>query len=321
MDSSTRGFATGDAVKYAGATLGSIGAVKALPLAPALPSVATASPGRLVWRHLRRSRSALIGMVIVGTLVAVAVSAPWVAPRDPIENDLARALLPPGSRGSLLGTDNLGRDMFSRIIWGSRISLTVGLVVQGSAVVIGTVLGLLAGFYGGRADDAVSSLTSIMFAFPRFLFALTIMAVLGTSLYNVFIALGIVGWPTVCRLVRGETLSIRATAFVEAARASGAGDLRIMLRHILPNTLGPIIVVATLGVAGAILAEASLSFLGLGAQPPTPSWGSMLSRGRAYIWSAPWLTFFPGLAISAAILGLNLMGDGLRDALDPRLRQ
>jgi len=146
------------------------------------------------------------------------------------------------------------------------------------------------------------------------------MAVLGASLFNVFIALGIVGWPTVCRLVRGETLSLRAKDFVEAARASGAGDLRIMARHILPNSLGPIVVVATLGVAGAILAEASLSFLGLGTQPPTPSWGSMLSRGRAYIWSAPWLTFYPGLAIFVAILGLNLLGDGLRDALDPRLR-
>lgn len=260
-------------------------------------------------------------MVIVGTLVAVAASAPLVAPHDPIQTDLTRALLPPGSPGFLLGTDNLGRDVFSRIIWGSRISLTISLVVQGSTVAIGTFLGLLSGFYGGRADDAVSSLTSIMFAFPRFLFALTIIAVLGTSLYNVFIALGVVGWPTVCRLVRGETLSLRAKDFVEAARASGASDARIMVRHIFPNTLGPIIVVTTLGVGGAILAEASLSFLGLGAQPPTPSWGSMLSRGRVYIWSAPWLTLFPGMAISAAILGLNLLGDGLRDALDPRLRR
>lgn len=308
-------------MKYVGANLGSITPVTALPTAPVLPPVASASPGRLVWRRLRLNRSALIGMVIVGTLVAVAASAPLVAPHDPIQTDLTRALLPPGSPGFLLGTDNLGRDVFSRIIWGSRISLTISLVVQGSTVAIGTFLGLLSGFYGGRADDAVSSLTSIMFAFPRFLFALTIIAVLGTSLYNVFIALGVVGWPTVCRLVRGETLSLRAKDFVEAARASGASDARIMVRHIFPNTLGPIIVVTTLGVGGAILAEASLSFLGLGAQPPTPSWGSMLSRGRVYIWSAPWLTLFPGMAISAAILGLNLLGDGLRDALDPRLRR
>ncbi len=295
--------------------------VTALPIALALPRIDAASPRRLIWRRLRLNRSAFIGMVIVGALVAVAASAPWVAPHNPIQTDLTRALLPPGSSGFLLGTDNLGRDVLSRIIWGSRISLTVGLAVQGSTLIIGTFLGLLSGFYGGRVDDGISSLTSIMFAFPRFLFALTIMAVLGTSLYNVFIALGVVGWPTVCRLVRGETLSLRAKDFVEAARASGAADLRIMMRHILPNTLGPIIVVATLGVAGAILAEASLSFLGLGVQPPTPSWGSMLSRGRAYVWTAPWLTFFPGLAISAAVLGLNLLGDGLRDALDPRLHQ
>ena len=295
-------------------------AVRTFPIAPAHLRIGAASPGRIVRRRLRRNSSAMIGALIVGVLAAVAMLAPWVSPRDPIQNDLTRALLPPGSPGLLLGSDNLGRDMLSRIVWGSRISLTVGLVVQSGAVTLGTLLGLLAGYYGGRTDDVISALTNVMFAFPRLLFALAVMAVLGASLYNVFIALGIVGWPTVCRLVRGETLSLRAKDFVEAARASGAGDLRIMARHILPNSLGPIVVVATLGVAGAILAEASLSFLGLGTQPPTPSWGSMLSRGRAYIWSAPWLTFYPGLAIFVAILGLNLLGDGLRDALDPRLR-
>ncbi|MBI4277861.1 MAG: ABC transporter permease [Armatimonadetes bacterium] len=294
-------------------------AVEARPVAPVQPVVFAVPPGQLIWRRLKRNRSAMVGAITVGILATIAVFAPWVSPYDPIKNDLANSMVAPGSR-FLLGTDNLGRDILSRVIFGSRISLTVGLVVQSTAVTIGTLLGLLAGYYRGPLDDGVSGLTNIMFAFPSFLFALAIMAVLGPSLYNVFIALGVVGWPTICRLVRGEALSLRSKDFVEAARAGGASDLRIMLRHILPNSLGPIIVAATLGVAGAILAEASLSFLGLGAQPPAPSWGSMLSRGRAYIWNAPWLTFFPGLAIFVAILGLNLLGDGLRDVLDPRLR-
>lgn len=289
-------------------------------LVPAQTGARPISPGQLLWRQLRRNRSATIGAVVVGALAAVAVFAPWIAPYDPIRNDLTNTLAPPNTPGHLLGTDYLGRDILSRIIFGSRISLTVGLVVQSVTVLVGTVLGLLAGYYGGWLDDGVSGLTNIMFAFPRFLFALAIMAVLGPSLYNVFIALGVVGWPMICRLVRGETLALKSVDFVEAARASGASDLRIMFRHILPNTLGLIIVATTLGVAGAILAEASLSFLGLGAQPPAPSWGSMLSHGRSYIWSAPWMTFFPGLAIFVAILGLNLLGDGLRDVLDPRIR-
>lgn len=263
----------------------------------------------------------MVGLVTVALLTTVAVSAPWLAPHDPTRNDLTNALRPPNSAGFLLGTDNLGRDVLSRVIWGSRISLTVGLVVQTIAVVVGTLLGLLAGFYGGRADDVVSGVTNVMFALPRLLFALVIVAALGPSLYNVFIALGIVGWPTLCRLVRAETISLRGKDFVEAARATGATDLRIIVRHILPNALSPIIVVGTLGIARAILAEASLSFLGLGAQPPTPSWGTMMSRGQAYIWSAPWLMLFPGLAIFIAVLGLNLLGDGLRDVLDPRVRR
>jgi len=275
--------------------------------------------GSIFWTRLRRNRGALAGGAIVLALIATALLAPWIAPHDPVGNNLAHALVPPGRNGYLLGTDNLGRDLLSRIIFGSRISLSVGLVVQGAAVVIGTSFGLLAGYYGGVIDDLVSGLTNIMFAFPRFLFALAIMAVLGASLFNVFLALGVVSWPTLCRLVRAETLAIKAKDFVEAARAGGASDRRILWRHILPNCLGPIVVVATLGVAGAILSEASLSFLGLGAQPPAPSWGSMLSRGRAYIWSASWLTIFPGLAIFLAVLGLNLLGDGIRDALDPRI--
>ena len=288
---------------------------------PALmPRVRTLSltPGDVFWARLRRSRGAVVGGGIVCAFILTAILAPWIAPHDPVRNDLANALVPPGTNGYLLGTDNLGRDLLSRIIFGTRISLSVGLVVQGVAVVLGTATGLLAGYYGGPVDDVVSGITNIMFAFPRFLFALAIMAVLGASLFNVFLALGVVSWPTLCRLVRAETLALKAKDFVEAARAGGAGDRRILVRHILPNCLGPIVVVATLGVAGAILSEASLSFLGLGAQPPMPSWGSMLSRGRAYMWSASWLTVFPGLAIFLAVLGLNLLGDGIRDALDPR---
>jgi ABC-type dipeptide/oligopeptide/nickel transport system permease subunit len=262
-----------------------------------------------------------IGLLIVALLAASAVLAPWLAPHDPTRNDLANALRPPNSPGFPLGSDNLGRDILSRVLWGSRISLTVGIVVQSTAIVIGTLLGLLAGFYGGWADDVISGLTNVMFALPRLLFALAIVAALGPSLFNLFIALGMVGWPAICRLVRAQTLSFCGKDFVEGARAIGARDLRIITRHILPNALSPIIVLGTLGMAQAILAEASLSFLGLGVQPPTPSWGNMMSRGQVYIWHAPWLMLFPGLAIFITVVGLNLLGDGLRDLLDPRVRQ
>lgn len=289
-------------------------------IAPRVTAIPVASVWRVSWRHMRRNRNVMIGLLIVGLLASIAVSAPWLAPRDPIQNDLTNALRPPNSPGFPLGTDNLGRDILSRVIWGSRISLTVGLVVQSFAVVVGTLLGLVAGFYGGWTDDVVSGLTNVMFALPRLLFALAIVSALRPSLNNVFIALGIVGWPMLCRLVRAQTLSLRGKDFVEAARVVGATDLQIIIRHILPNALSPIIVLATVGMARAILAEASLSFLGLGAQPPTPSWGTMMSRGQAYIWNAPWLMLFPGLAIFIAVMGLNLLGDGLRDVLDPRVR-
>ena len=284
----------------------------------ALPA---ASLRRRPWKRVRRNANVVIGLLIVGLLATTAVSAPWVAPRDPTRNDLANALRPPNSPGFPLGSDNLGRDILSRVIWGSRISLTVGVVVQSMAIFLGTLLGVLAGFYGGWADDVVSGLTNVMFALPRLLFAMAIVAALGPNLFNLFIALGLVGWPAICRLVRAQTLSICGKDFVEGARAIGATDLRIITRYILPNALSPIIVLATLGMAQAILAEASLSFLELGVQPPTASWGNMMSRGQAYIWHAPWLMLFPGLAIFIAVIGLNLLGDGLRDALDPQLRR
>jgi peptide/nickel transport system permease protein/oligopeptide transport system permease protein len=189
------------------------------------------------------------------------------------------------------------------------------------AITVGTALGLLAGFYRGPIDDVVTGLTNVMFALPRLLFAMAIVAALGANMLNLFIALGMVGWPSICRLVRAQTLSLCAKDFVEGARAVGATDLRIIARYILPNALSPIIVMGTLGMAHTILAEASLSFLGLGVQPPTPSWGTMMSRGQLYIWHAPWLMLFPGLAIFLTVVGLNLLGDGLRDFLDPKLRR
>jgi ABC-type dipeptide/oligopeptide/nickel transport system permease subunit len=287
----------------------------ARPMPPAAPARAWRP-----WRRLGRYRNGIAGALIVGLLGAVALAAPMIAPRDPLENDLRNALRPPGSPGFPLGTDNLGRDILSRVVWGSRISLTVGIVVQSTAVAAGTLLGLIAGFYGRWVDDAVWGATSVMLALPRLLFAMAIVAALGPGLINLFIALGIVGWPSICRVVRAQTLALCGKDFVEAARALGATDLRIMARHLVPNVLGPIVVLGTVGMGRAILTEASLSFLGLGIQPPTPSWGTMMSRGQAYIWSAPWLLLFPGLAVFLAVLGLNLLGDGLRDLLDPHAR-
>ncbi len=266
-----------------------------------------------------RNKGIIVGGSIVLFFVILAIFAPIIAPYSPTDADLMRSLEPPQKK-YLFGTDVQGRDILSRIIFGSRISLSVGIVVQAISLTIGITLGLLSGFYGGIIDDIISSIMNIMFSFPSLLFAIAIMAVLGPSLYNIFLALGIISWPTVARLVRGETLSLKKRDFVEASRALGVHNISIIFKHILPNCLGPIIVVATLGIADAILTEATLSFLGLGIQPPTPSWGSMLSRGREYIWSAPHLVIFPGLAILITVLGFNLLGDGLRDIFDPRLK-
>jgi peptide/nickel transport system permease protein len=277
-------------------------------------------PRHEVLRRLGRHRSAMVGGGICLLMVAVALLADLLAPFHPYEGyKLKDSLTPPGAP-FWLGTDDVGRDILSRILHGARISLTVGLVVQAISITVGTTLGLISGYFGGRVDDVVSAITTVMMAFPSLLFAIVVMAVLGPNIFNVFLALGLVNWPAVCRLVRGEVLSLKEREFVLAARAVGAPGLRTMLRHILPNCAGPIIVVATLGMASAILAEASLSFLGLGVQPPTPSWGSMLAQGRDFIHTAWWMTTFPGVTIFVTILGLNLLGDGLRDVLDPRLR-
>ena len=277
---------------------------------------------RATIRNFLRNKNAVIGSVITLTVIFLAMFAPVLSKYHPTEHfDLDKTLLPPGSESHILGTDTNGRDLWSRMLYGARISLTVGIVVQSISLTIGTTVGLISGYTGGVVDEILSGMVNVIYSFPSLLFAIATMAVLGPSIYNIFLALGFIGWATVARLVRGEVLSLRSRDFVEAARASGVPTLRLMFRHLLPNCLGPIVVVGTLGVASAIMSEATLSFLGLGIQPPTPSWGSMLSRGREYIWVAPWLTVIPGVAIFVTVLGLNLLGDGLRDMLDPRLRE
>ncbi len=272
------------------------------------------------WKRLKRNRPAMAGLVVIILLMLMAVFAPYLAPYDPYKQCLDDQLRPP-SRKYPLGTDDLGRDIASRIIYGSRISLTVGFVAEGITLVIGVTLGAISGYFGGGVDNLIMRLTDMMFAFPDLLFAIAIMFVLGPGIYNVFIALALVGWAGMARLVRGQVLAVREREFVEAARAVGDRDLRIIARHVLPNCLAPVIVSATLGIPGAIMAEAGLSFLGLGAQPPSPSWGGMIAIGKGYLRFAPWFSVYPGLAIMITVLAFNLFGDGLRDALDPRLRQ
>jgi len=282
---------------------------------------AESRPGRSLWSRARRLRNLAIGGGLVGLLVLAAALAPWIAPFDPVRDaDLNNYLRPPGTP-HLLGTDTFGRDVFSRIVYGARISLGVGVAVQASALTLGVTLGLLSGFYGGHVDNLIMRLAEIIFAFPGLLFAIAIMAAIGPSLYNVFLALGLVSWTSLARVVRGAVLTIKEQEYVEAARGLGASNARIIVRHILPNTAAPAVVLVTLGIGGAILAEASLSFLGLGAQPPTPSWGSMLSTGRDYLRQAPWLSVYPGIAIFLTVMGFNLLGDGIRDLLDPRMSE
>ncbi|MCB0158061.1 MAG: ABC transporter permease [Caldilineaceae bacterium] len=274
----------------------------------------------MVWRQLRRNRAAMIGAVLISLEILIAVFAPVVAPYDPIEQSIYDALQPP-SAAHWLGTDEVGRDILSRIIYGTRISLRVGLLAVGIGSAIGVTLGLIAGFYGKLADNLILRLMDIWLAFPGILLALAIIAVLGPSLFNVMIAVGLSAVPTYVRVTRSSVLSVREMEYVLGARAVGCPSRIIIWRHILPNVLPSLIVLTTLGIAGAILAAAALSFIGLGAQPPTPEWGAMLTVGRQFIRQAWWVTAFPGMAIMITVLGINLLGDGLRDALDPRLRR
>ena len=268
-------------------------------------------------RRILRRKNLVIGGATTLVIVLAAIFAPLLAPFDPIDHaDLLHSEEPP-SRTHLFGTDTQGRDILSRVIYGARVSLSVGLVTQSLNSVIGILLGLTAGFFGRWWDDLVMGLTNIMLSIPALIFALAIMAVLGPGLFNVFVALGFTNWSYSCRITRSQVLGARSLDYVTAARALGQGRARIMLTQILPNVVGPILVVATLGVAFAILIEAPLSFLGLGAQPPTPSWGGMLATARELLFTAPWISIFPGVAIFITVLGLNLLGDGLRDILDP----
>ena len=282
-----------------------------------------ASAGRqshVAWRQLRKNRLALAGGAVVILLGAVALCAPLLAPYDPAAYDVKQILLAPGPQ-HWFGTDQLGRDVLSRMLYGARISMAVGFVSVGIAVLLGTLIGTLAGYYGGRVDELLMRFVDLMLNFPRLFLLLTLIALLRPSIWVIMAVIGFTGWMGLARLVRGEILSLREREFVQGARALGAADARIMVKHILPKALVPVLVSATLGVAGAILTESGLSFLGLGVQPPTPSWGNILIDGKANIEIAWWLSAFPGLAILATVLAYNLLGEGLRDALDPRLRQ
>ncbi len=261
-----------------------------------------------------------LGAVLFVTVVLAGLLAPWLAHTDPVmDANLMNAETPPGAE-FWFGTDAQGRDIYSRVLHGARISLTVGIVTQAINTVIGVALGMSAGYWGGWWDDVVSGLTNMMLAIPSLVFALAVMAILTPGLTSLLIALGLTNWSHTCRLSRAATLSVRSQGYIRAAQVLGFSDLHIMMREVLPNIAGPIIVIGTLGMGGAVLAEASLSFLGLGIRPPYPSWGSMLSDARDQITTAPWVSIFPGLAIFITVLGLNLLGDGLRDILDPQDR-
>lgn len=264
-----------------------------------------------------RHRGAVVGLVLIVLFAFVAVTARWTAPHSPIEQNLARRLEPPSSE-FWMGTDDFGRDVYSRVLHGARISLTVGIVAVGLALLVGGTLGLVSGFYGGTLDLLLMRAMDVMLAFPSILLAITVVAVLGPSLTNAMVAVGITGIPGYARLVRGVVLQVKTLEYVTAARALGAGDGRLLLRAVLPNCVAPLLVQTTLGLATAVLDAAGLSFLGLGAQPPMPEWGAMLSQGRELILDAPWALTAPGLAILLSVLGFNLLGDGLRDLLDPR---
>jgi ABC-type dipeptide/oligopeptide/nickel transport system permease subunit len=285
---------------------------------------------RTLWRdamrRLRKNKLAVLGLVWIIFVVVVAVSADLWVPRlwgDPITIDTATMAgsdkLPPSTEHPF-GTDVLGRDILSRVIYGARVSLSVGILAVSISILIGLTMGAIAAYYGGLFDSIIMRLADVFFAFPYILFAVALIAVLGKGYINVFIAIGILGWPSIARVFRSSILTVKENEYVDAARAVGASDLRILFRHILPNSVAPIIVYGTMSIGGAILTEAALSFLGMGVQPPTPSWGGMLEAARGFMFSAPHMMIFPGLAILSTVLAFVLMGDGLRDALDVKMK-
>ncbi|MFC5500017.1 ABC transporter permease [Caenimonas terrae] len=281
--------------------------------------VREAGPWQRAWRRLRRRHGALFGLAIVLLFVALAVFAPWIAPHDPVAASWAAIRKAPTAQ-YWLGTDEIGRDVLSRVIWGTRASLLAGVVSVSISLLIGVPLGMAAGFLGGVVDAVISRVTDAFLACPFLILAIALAAFLGPSLTNAMIAIGVSAAPVFVRLARGQVLSVKVEDYVEAARAVGNSPLRIALRHILPNITAPLVVQATLAIAAAVIAEASLSFLGLGQQPPAPSWGSMLNTAKNYIDNSPWMAISPGVAIFLLVLSFNLLGDGLRDALDPRQR-
>jgi len=274
----------------------------------------------IFWPRLKRNRLALAGGAIVVALFVISLLAPLISPYDPSAINAWRVLSPP-SMQHWFGTDELGRDVLSRVLFGARISLKVGFVAVGIAVVIGTTVGLISGYYSGLVDTVMMRLVDIMLCFPAFFLILAVITFLEPSIWYIMIIIGLTGWMGVARLVRAETLSIREMEYIMAARCIGCSNSRIIFRHILPNAISPVLVAATLGVAGAILTESALSFLGIGVQPPTPSWGNILTSGKDYIEFAWWLSLFPGLAILVTVLAYNLLGEGIRDALDPRVKR
>lgn len=278
------------------------------------------SPGQLIWQRFRRHRLALIGLIILAILALIALGAPLVAGYDPNRVDLRVIDTPPGWR-HVLGTDGNGRDYWARMVYGSRVSLSVGLVAVSISVLIATTLGSISGYYGGTIDLVIQRLTEVVMTFPTLMIIITLVALLGPSIYNVMAVIGLIGWTGVSRLVRGQVLQLRNVAYVEAARCVGVRDRQIIFRHILPNVIPFIIVAATFGVASAILTEAGLSFLGLGVQPPTPTWGNLLQGAQTLevLLNKPWRWIAPGAAIAITVLSINFVGDGLRDALDPRM--
>ena len=288
-------------------------------LAADLPVYRELSPGGRMLRRLVRRRGAMAGLGVVVLFVVVALAAPWLAPYDPLQTSWSAVRKAP-SVAHWFGTDEIGRDVLSRVIWGTRASLLAGLVSVCISLSLGVPIGLAAGYLGRGVDALISRITDAMLACPFLILAIALAAFLGPSLTNAMIAIGISATPVFVRLTRGQVLTVKVEDYVEAARAIGNPHLRIALRHILPNIVAPLIVQATLAIAAAVIAEASLSFLGLGQQPPAPSWGSMLNTAKNYVDNAPWMAIWPGLSIFLLVLSFNLLGDGLRDALDPRHR-
>jgi peptide/nickel transport system permease protein len=272
------------------------------------------------WYRFLKNKMAVAGGVVVLLLFVVSFLSPFLSPYDPNEIDLQNVLSSP-SRDHLFGTDHLGRDVMSRMIWGAGISLKVGFVATGIAIFVGAILGAIAGYYGRWVDAIIMRFVDIMLCFPSFFLILAVIAILEPSIWNIMIVIGLTGWMGITRLVRADFISLKERDFVQAARGIGASDFRIIFRHILPNAMASVLVAATLGVAGAILTESALSFLGIGVQPPTPSWGNILTAGKDNIDIAWWLSLYPGLAILITVLGYNLLGEGIRDSLDPRLRE